>query len=401
MKRSIPIIAASLLSVLLLSGFSTSTTGYPIQDREVLQRLTVKALQTLKDEYNVLTTGIRSTGPLLPHQNERGQRRSSDERLSDVLGRRQEAMKAGRPYTKVDIDLQPHGADVVGDKTILHATEDVVRHFTFNRGKRDPERDVTQMRIEHDFVFTTQPQSVSGTASRNPAIVTVAYRPLGGQEQMIIADQLPPPDPYSDPSSAELFPEETVYPNASGPPTSDCSSCPVGTESFSYYDGVAAAQYAYAHGTARNYVYRQFGNDCTNFASQCLLAGGWQMTGGLNWKNWYKWWYSIYGLQTRTWTQARASFFFMGNSGRASINYYIGSTLPGNIIYCDWERDRIIDHAVVVDEVRGPFGFRSVYDIFVSYHTNDTRHRPFNELFFPNGGNNVSDFYDYSPVFNQ
>lgn len=401
MKRSIPIIAASLLSVLLLSGFSTSTTGYPIQDREVLQRLTVKALQTLKDEYNVLTTGIRSTGPLLPHQNERGQRRSSDERLSDVLGRRQEAIKAGRPYTKVDIDLQPHGADVVGDKTILHATEDVVLHFTFNRGKRDPERDVTQMRIEHDFVFTTQPQSVSGAATRNPAVVTVAYRPLVGQEQMIIADQLPPPDPYSDPSSAELFPEETVYPTASRPATSDCPSCPVGPESFSYYDGVAAAQYAYAHGTARNYVYRQFGNDCTNFASQCLLAGGWQMTGGLNWKNWNKWWYSIYGLQTRTWTQAKASFFFMDNSGRASYNYYFTTTLPGNIIYCDWERDGIIDHAVVVDEVRGPFGFRSVFDIFVSYHTNDTRHRPFNELYFPSGGLNVSNFYDYSPVFNQ
>lgn len=84
-----------------------------------------------------------------------------------------------------------------------------------------------------------------------------------------------------------------------------------------------------------------------------------------------------------------------------SNNYYFSTTLPGNIIYCDWERDGIIDHAIVVDDVRGAFGFRSVYDIFVSYHTNDTRHRPFNEIFYPSGGLNVSNFYDYSPVFNQ
>jgi len=61
-----------------------------------------------------------------------------------------------------------------------------------------------------------------------------------------------------------------------------------------FYDRQAAATYARRYASAPNPAFAQItGNDCTNFVSQALLAGGWPMIGGSAWDSTDNgaWWY--------------------------------------------------------------------------------------------------------------
>jgi hypothetical protein len=56
-----------------------------------------------------------------------------------------------------------------------------------------------------------------------------------------------------------------------------------------YYDWSAAASYAATWALSRNPAYRNFSpDDCTNFISQVLYAGGWQYVNNF----YYDWWYN-------------------------------------------------------------------------------------------------------------
>ena len=151
MKRSSITLGLGALALLLFIGVPRFRAHH--QQSNLTQRLTTMALQSLKDEYDVLVTGKAPVTPLIPHDDEWGHQRSSDERLADVLGRWRQATDDGRPYTSVDVNLEPHDVEVVRDGMILHATELVSLHFRWEGRPSDPARDVTKMKIPHDFVF--------------------------------------------------------------------------------------------------------------------------------------------------------------------------------------------------------------------------------------------------------
>lgn len=50
-------------------------------------------------------------------------------------------------------------------------------------------------------------------------------------------------------------------------------------DAYSWYFGQDAANYAVTYATSYNSSYHEFSSDCTNFASQCVLAGGKSMEG--------------------------------------------------------------------------------------------------------------------------
>ena len=49
------------------------------------------------------------------------------------------------------------------------------------------------------------------------------------------------------------------------------------------YNYQAMMDYAYNWAYGRNSAYPNYGNDCTNFVSQAMEAGGWAETGGFRW----------------------------------------------------------------------------------------------------------------------
>jgi putative amidase-like protein len=210
-------------------------------------------------------------------------RNSGDERLANTLGRRDHAIRDGRPYTNVEVNLQPHAVKEAADTIILEATEEVALHFTSTKYEPNPGRDVTRMIIEHKFVFA-KPVSAAST------VETESYHTeVGEPEYLLVADESP--DSNTDESTTIYPSEQSTYPSTYGSPQSmDCGSCSINSRPYNY-NGSYAGDYASTFALYPNTWYRHFNNDCTNFVSQCLAYGGWQPTGG-DYKNWLRWWYS-------------------------------------------------------------------------------------------------------------
>lgn len=140
---------------------------------------------------------------------------------------------------------------------------------------------------------------------------------------------------------------------------------------MSKYSHWAAAAYAKKYALSPNPSYTLFGNDCTNFVSQCMLAGGWTMVGGSFWdrKDNDVWWYGESSLSDASYTWGGAHNFskFLGVSGRGAItarsNLAVGDVVQiangGHVFHT-----MIITMAGVCNkDGDGPF---------MSYHTTNT-----------------------------
>lgn len=137
------------------------------------------------------------------------------------------------------------------------------------------------------------------------------------------------------------------------------------------YNYTAMVNYARSWVFGRNGAYRQFGNDCQNFVSQSLNAGGWQHVGG-----WYQydtsWWYS-WANQTWSWTGAQHFHNFAVSQGRVTYLSYLNDLGPADVLQVHWpEGTPDVDHSMIVTYSPWSAGTR---DIRVSYHTTDTLDR--------------------------
>ena len=132
------------------------------------------------------------------------------------------------------------------------------------------------------------------------------------------------------------------------------------------YNRQAAVNYALQWWNKANPAYRNFGsNDCTNFVSQCLYAGGWPM------KGWNKWslshWFYYFGYYySNTWTVADDFSKFLVYSGRGQArslaykpwNQYFKI---GDLVQIDYNRDGKWDHTMIITKV-------TANEIYVTYH---------------------------------
>ncbi len=187
-----------------------------------------------------------------------------------------------------------------------------------------------------------------------------------------------------------------------------------------YYDSDKAVQYTLKY--AKNdtypfhYVYNDAGGDCTNFASQVLLAG---LTGKTSS-------YSIYNLRNKfladrngylnststlawyfksnnniyargkgkyvidrgpAWQGAHQLYYYASKNKNSYkgmhfryIPFYPSEIKKGDLIFVNWDSSRIkqngrydheFDHTMIVTKInRNP---RNYSDIFVSYHSNDKK----------------------------
>jgi hypothetical protein len=150
-----------------------------------------------------------------------------------------------------------------------------------------------------------------------------------------------------------------------------------------FYNRISAVNYAKAYALS----YAPFwlsdkstnggGGDCTNFISQALFAGGWEMIEGFRWDP--NVWYAEmlnFDRDDRSWTWAGAEPFsrFLGRSGRAHRCDF-DALIPGDIVQ-EWRYGQII-HTMLVTEMTIRPGKKS---IFLTYHSNDTLNRPFDDI---------------------
>jgi Putative amidase domain len=147
------------------------------------------------------------------------------------------------------------------------------------------------------------------------------------------------------------------------------------------YSRSAAAAYARKWAMTDNPAYGRIEpNDCTNFVSQALLAGGWTMVGGScdDRKDNTAWWFKPMDCRWvggRPWTtEVKASFtwggaqnlyWFMKESGRGAdvsdpMDLEIGDVLQMDMGTGHYNAGRI-GHSMIVTD-------KSATDLFLSYH---------------------------------
>ena len=167
---------------------------------------------------------------------------------------------------------------------------------------------------------------------------------------------------------------------------------PVAVQLFSKGTAVSYAR-KWALGTNPAYGDR-FDNDCTNFVSQTMEAGGWSQIVGADRCDDRKkdsvWWFKRDGCPRRilsnihashTWGGADNFFRFLKVSGRGTSVSNVSDLEEGDVLQRD-HGDGTIHHTTVVTrrgdadaEIGG--STTRIRQMWLSYHTNDNLDRPF------------------------
>lgn len=131
-----------------------------------------------------------------------------------------------------------------------------------------------------------------------------------------------------------------------------------------------AQEYALTWSGERNplfYNYTGQGGDCTNFISQCLLAGGCVM----NFTPVTGWYYISSSERTASWTGVRYLYEFLTENqgvGPFATEAYPGGLEIGDVIQLGRSEDDYYHTLIVTGFARGTY--------LVSAHTDDSRNRP-------------------------
>ncbi len=140
------------------------------------------------------------------------------------------------------------------------------------------------------------------------------------------------------------------------------------------YNREAAAAYAHKWAYGFNpdfYNFDDIGGDCTNFASQCLYAGGLEM----NYTPVFGWYYRSVNDRAPAWTGVNELYdFLVNNKGvgpRARVVDFAGIELA-DLIQINFGRSDRFDHTPVVVDV----GERTPETILVAAHSCPADCRP-------------------------
>ncbi|MGX5181862.1 amidase domain-containing protein [Streptomyces avermitilis] len=143
---------------------------------------------------------------------------------------------------------------------------------------------------------------------------------------------------------------------------------------YSYNKMVAYADRYWDH---HNGAYRTYGNDCTNFISQAMLAGGWGPKGGaLIQRTSNKYWFYGPTKWTTSYTWAGAENWYWFAKKHAKRTKILGNAwqlAKSDVLQADWTRNNNIDHSMIVTKkYRGT--------PYLTYHTGDTHNKSLGKL---------------------
>ncbi len=161
---------------------------------------------------------------------------------------------------------------------------------------------------------------------------------------------------------------------ATASPANTSSSTLITPAATGIYNRSAAASYAQAWALGYNPAYVHPGNDCMNFASQVLAAGGWVQVGGtgsgLGRSNTTQWYYD--GLiSSYSWTVSDYWASFAINQRHRAQTTTDGGTQPGDLVQFDWAPNNGgVEHTMIMTS-RNSYG-----QILLAGHTNARRDYP-------------------------
>jgi hypothetical protein len=140
------------------------------------------------------------------------------------------------------------------------------------------------------------------------------------------------------------------------------------------YNRAAAVAYAKKWAKGRNpdyYNFEKLGGDCTNFASQVILAG----SGVMNYTPTYGWYYRNLNDRTPSWAGVEYLYnFLVGNKGAGPYakEVPLSEVEPGDIVQLKFVEGVFVHSPVVVQVGRNP----DPSNIMVAAHSFDAWMRP-------------------------
>jgi hypothetical protein len=117
--------------------------------------------------------------------------------------------------------------------------------------------------------------------------------------------------------------------------------------------------------------YRTYSNDCTNFISQIMYAGGWQFANThLAQEDSRRWDYQWGGTwaTSYTWAGAQNWYQFATGSGRTYILSTASELLLADVLQMDFDKNYNINHTMIVTHTSGT-------EKYLTYHTSDTHNK--------------------------
>jgi hypothetical protein len=143
----------------------------------------------------------------------------------------------------------------------------------------------------------------------------------------------------------------------------------------------AAAAYARRWAKSTNPQYPRFGNgigdDCTNFVSQAMLAGGWTMHGAGDLERSFDnvWWYGLgpFSRASYTWSGAPNFARWIVASGRGVRAKGPMELQPGDVVQIRFAGQPQIGHTAIVTGKSGT-------DLKLSYHSLDHLDESYNSI---------------------
>lgn len=135
------------------------------------------------------------------------------------------------------------------------------------------------------------------------------------------------------------------------------------------YNRLAAVQYAERWWNDFNPNFRRFADDCTNYISQCLLAGGGPMWGAPTRDR--GWWYGDKSWSF-SWSVAHSLRWYLAGSKQGIAGKEVAQPedlMPGDVICYDFQGDGNYDHTTIV-VAKDANGMP-----LVNAHTNNSRNR--------------------------
>ncbi|MEU3216407.1 amidase domain-containing protein [Streptomyces sp. NPDC006971] len=354
------------------SAVTTPDASLPEATQESLAQIAEDYLQQRADMLTTRSPTLRAAVAHIKATRTMAAQTQDDLAALAAKGERYETVDGG--YTKAQVEVSVTDATVNGTRATLQLTESTRLFLPFTQEEIDdgaPEYE--ELSLPHTVEFTKAEDGTWLLASDN------AHTEGGPTPTTQVSDVDAEPETTdeggpADENEGSKGGGSSITPSG-GAETGSGTIKPDASVLYSYSKMIA---YADKHWKNHNPAFRTYsGNDCTNFLSQIVHAGGWKPAGGsLIQRTSNKYWF--YGpanaITSYTWGGAENWYWFATkHSKRTKSLGNVWDLLASDVLQADWNRNNVIDHSMFVTKRYNGIPY-------LTYHTSDTHNKSLKKL---------------------
>lgn len=303
----------------------------------------------------------------LPTTDAMGQKLAAEYRQLVALGIEYKELDGG--YADSSVIVTPNGPFSKTETTVrLQVTEDTkLYHPTDEVAAGAPEAE--EYSLDHTLTFN---RDNSGTWVLASDLADTGSMPPSTYMAEPQLDLEIPGEDSGTPDEPEGDKTDTSSPTGE----SESEGEPKAVQAAAGYDYSKMVAHANKHWKNYSDNYRRYGNDCTNFISQAMRAGGWKYTGDRRRHN-SSWYYgSTHTIYTSyTWAGAENWYWFAKKwSKRTRILPHVKDMAKADVLQADFDRNNNINHTMIVTKpgVNG--------NDYLTYHTPSVHNRSLKKI---------------------